>query len=204
MKDKEIRNYGSYTPILPTENEMQIQGVTKAWKDLKYVFYFICTAAVLFLCHFLFYYIQKWWDIAEINNGYMTCNPGTTGVIGSQLQFKIWRTESGFKLPYYSSGSLDEALQHHIVNAVVIQHGFLRNGDQYFCAAYDALYNLTMLDLPDTAKFNNTIIITPQFLIDGDLCWDKRGELYVVDTDSNPMADCGLPMYKSLLNPYIY
>ena len=46
------------------------------------------------------------------------------------------------------------------------------------------------------ANYENTIIIAPQFLINGDNCWDQYGKHHLINLSSTPPVDCDLPVWK--------
>lgn len=129
---------------------------------------------------------------------YENCNPGTMNDPESQKPFKTWVSDNGIKLPYYATGDLDKDHQKGITRAVIILHGFLRNANQYYCAAYNALMELDNLDEDGAPNFENTIVMAPQFLSNGDLCWDTDQHPsipQVTNLDVNPPIDCGLPIW---------
>lgn len=126
------------------------------------------------------------------------CHAGAMNDPETQMPFKTWTSDNGIKLPYYSTGDLDVDKQTKITRAVVIQHGFLRNANQYYCAAYDALMALDELQEEGAPSFENTIVMAPQFISNGDLCWDPENDPttpQVTDLDASPPVDCGLPVW---------
>ena len=128
------------------------------------------------------------------------CHPGTMNDPKTQMPFKTWVSDNGIKLPYYATGDLDTDGQKGIQRAVIIVHGFLRNGNQYYCASYNALMALDVLNIDGAPNFENTIVMAPQFLSNGDLCWDKDKDpssSRIIDLDSSPPVDCGLPVWYS-------
>ena len=147
-----------------------------------------------------------------------TCCPGTAGVVNGtyaatglpgpsdQLPWITWTTDLGVTLPYYSSGSIAETNQSNITNAVIIQHGLLRDANDYYCAAYSALQNITESLSGGSgygSSFENTIIIAPQFLVSGDICWDSNGFSYISNldpSDDGTVIDCGIPFWENDAN----
>jgi hypothetical protein len=150
------------------------------------------------------------------NSTNTTYNTNTT----PQLPWQSYVTDDGITVPYYSTGFLNEEGQMNITYAVIIQHGFLRNANNYFCDAYDALVNATRAYFnstgssgdpqfdPNLRTLNNTIIVAPQFVSPGDVCWPLDGLPTIVDL-SDYESTCGLPIWsidewvtgESSLNP---
>ena len=89
------------------------------------------------------------------------------------------------KLPFYSNLDLNEQ-NDGITQAVILQHGNLRNADQYYCAALSAIGNL-----------QNTLIIVPQFYIDSDTCYSDALNQYVRINSSLESTTCGFPVWTS-------
>jgi hypothetical protein len=104
------------------------------------------------------------------------CTPGTFRN-STQLPQFIWKPfpkdDQSFSLPIYWTHPLDE-YNPNITTAIIVQHGNLRNANDYFCSALDsfqkALNDTIASSHLDPSKF---IIISPQFLVDGDLCWNE-------------------------------
>ena len=91
--------------------------------------------------------------------------------MNNQLQF-----------PLYSTHSLDILNQFNIRNILIVQHGNLRNANDYFCAAVNSLASLNI-------ESSTVLIIAPQFLIPNDTIWDTFGNLQT--------STSTLPIYAS-------
>jgi hypothetical protein len=153
------------------------------------------------------------------------CSPGTFGALGSnstenstvideectgfnnqtgqclttQLPWQVYITDDNIHIPYYSNGQLTLMNQRNITYALIVQHGFLRNANQYFCDAYGSLVNVTNKNTgidPSGWTLNDTIIIAPQFVSPGDICWDRQGGAHVINI-SEPDTSCELPLWNN-------
>jgi hypothetical protein len=115
-----------------------------------------------------------------------TCNPGIFND-PSQLSFDYWKPNSdlSYQFPIYWTHPLDQRSE-TVEQAIIVQHGNLRNANDYFCAAITSYqqaveeeirqeYSLDSMEEIDFSLFDfyyqKTIILAPQFLIDKDLCW---------------------------------
>jgi hypothetical protein len=109
-------------------------------------------------------------------------NPCIPGVYNtpSQLPWSVWQVDEYLKIPIYATRDLDSRNQAEIQNVVIIQHGNLRNANNYFCAAMDSL--------SESPEFDSYLVIGTQFLNIGDNCWEYGLLKTVTDTFS-----CGLP-----------
>lgn len=119
--------------------------------------------------------------------------------ITSQLRYTTWipYESSLLTLPLYTTHDLD-VIQPLIKNAVIIQHGNLRNGNDYFCSCMNALKNATAKLSNGIMYADSTICIAPHFLIDTDVCWDDNGIVGTVNVN----AASGLPIHTC--NHYIW
>ena len=103
--------------------------------------------------------------------GYKKCIPGKFSSL-DQLPFSIWTTEHGIRLPIYSTGNIDAFNQYNYTSAVIIQHGFQRNGNDYFCAGNSALYKVSQERFSMIIKYESSLFYDNQicvFLSTGDL-----------------------------------
>jgi len=72
-----------------------------------------------------------------------------------------------FSIPLYTTNDIS-TYSGDIKHAIIIQHGNLRNANDYFCGAVNSLKE-SIQNNPNLAM--STIIIAPLFLNDQDLCW---------------------------------
>jgi hypothetical protein len=97
-------------------------------------------------------------------------------------------------IPFYSNiADISTIVSDDITHAVILQHGNLRNADQYQCAGSLALssHNATIV---------NTIIISTQFLVENDTCWNKESNSYINIKSSSQLSmesSCGFPIWSS-------
>jgi hypothetical protein len=98
------------------------------------------------------------------------CYPGQKGDIASQLPLHVWRppTAPSLVLPLYTTHTLNEQDQKQVVTAIIVQHGNLRNANDYYCAAVNSLG----ASGSPQSFVDSVAIIAPQFSTAGDLCWD--------------------------------
>ncbi|RYG66591.1 hypothetical protein EON64_09435, partial [archaeon] len=154
-------------------------------------------AIVSFLVFVSFIIITAKYSRPTTSNQYLTpmpmpCAPGVVRT-GSQLQFSAWAPAEvpGLKLPLYWTQPLDEP-DDTVEHAVIVQHGNLRNANDYFCGAVNSLLSL---DLP-AYRLQSYVIIAPLFLGDSDVCWDaatgQRGNVQLSNGSS-----CGYPVWSS-------
>jgi peptidoglycan/xylan/chitin deacetylase (PgdA/CDA1 family) len=97
----------------------------------------------------------------------MPCIPGKFGDILTQLPLQSW-TPPGkdYSLPLYSTHNLNEIdFSKKIYSALIIQHGNVRNANNYFCGAVNSLLES---NLP-LKLLESIIVIAPYFPIQGDL-----------------------------------
>lgn len=110
------------------------------------------------------------------------CSPGIYNT-PNQLPWKTWSTANHINIPLYSTHDLDLPLQYNIESVIILIHGNLRNGNDYFCAGIHSLPSL------DPSKY---MIVTPQFLILGDNCFENGFVKTITMNDS-----CHVPFYHS-------
>jgi hypothetical protein len=130
------------------------------------------------------------------------CNAGTFRSPSSQLPPFFWQpfSNDSMGLPVYWTHPLTE-FSPNITTALIIQHGNLRNANNYFCSAIESIQQVL-----DELKRNNSesfsldqssyLIISPQFLTDGDLCWDTSSHSYQT-IDSSKGIDCNYYLWTS-------
>jgi hypothetical protein len=131
------------------------------------------------------------------------CKSGTFRDPQSQLKPFLWNPFSPkssqklfpvyWTLPLSSSHSLSTASS-RIRKAIIVQHGNLRNGNDYFCSAVEAIQQINASSPSfDSSSF---IIIAPQFLIEGDLCWNPTLQQFQT-IDLSEGVDCGQYVWDS-------
>lgn len=98
------------------------------------------------------------------------CNPGVFRDVG-QLPYSLWQPypEQDLYLPVYWTHPITE-VNYDIKYAIIIQHGNLRNANNYFCGAINSLQQIVS-ESGGKVSSKSYYIIAPQFLIDGDICW---------------------------------
>jgi len=123
------------------------------------------------------------------------CDPGSFRT-PSQLSHTYWSLPNNNNndgdavrvLPLYTTNSLD-VFDARITRVVLVQHGNLRNGNDYFCGAVNSVRGADL----DDDEMSSIMIVAPQFLIDDDLCWhkDTHQALNVRASEGNV---CGYPL----------
>jgi len=130
----------------------------------------------------------------------------------SQLPLTYWRPFEGneaaaaafgwedFRLPVYSTHNLSD-MHLHVKTIVVVQHGNLRNANDYFCGAVNSFRtHLMHMEDEESAQLlsEQVAIVAPIFLIEGDLCWDDTASpAKVVNLHSIPMVTCNQPVWSN-------
>lgn len=135
-----------------------------------------------------------------------------------QMRYSYWRPlaangEGAIVFPLYTTGNLDQPVHPGIKRAVILQHGNLRNGNEYFCSAINVLrdfYAVAQRKLDNNARagartqgassdpssamdLENYLIIVPQFVIEDDFCWmPDSGLMQAIRIE--PPSTCGLPL----------
>lgn len=94
-------------------------------------------------------------------------------------------------IPIYSTHDMDRADHRQITSAVLIQHGNLRNGNDYFCGAVNSL-----IQSQNDTVMQSTIVVAPQFLVQGDQCWDKDMKSSIINA-SDIGTWCGFHIWSS-------
>lgn len=119
------------------------------------------------------------------------CKPGRYRN-SDQLPYSYWRQSDGLVLPVYTTDSLD-ALNSRATRAVIVQHGNLRNGNEYFCAAVNVLRGELTLNPALNLTLEDFIVVSPQFLVEDDYCWYPASGLMEAIRVAPPSL-CGLPL----------
>lgn len=89
-------------------------------------------------------------------------------------------------IPHYANADINVANE-NISDAVIIQHGNLRNADQYLCAAQNAISRV---------NDSSTLILATQFLIHNDSCWNaKTDSLNKINIHED--TTCGYPIWSN-------
>ena len=131
-------------------------------------------------------------DEFNYNVSMKICIPGKFGDLYSQLPLSTW-TPPGkdFSLPLYSTHDLNEIGYKKIHSVVIVQHGNLRNANDYFCGAVNSL--LESNTSPEL--MSSILIISPYFPIENDICWDKITKIPQIITDLT--NSCGYPIWSN-------
>jgi hypothetical protein len=119
------------------------------------------------------------------------CVPGKFGDMYSQLPLQTW-TPPGkdFSLPMYSTHNLNEIGSKKIHAAIIVQHGNLRNANDYFCGAVNSLLESEV----SAELMSSTLIIAPFFPILNDVCWDKMTNVPSIISE---FVNCGYPVWSN-------
>lgn len=126
-----------------------------------------------------------------------------------QMQYSYWKPPSingeykELLFPLYTTDDLD-VTHHGIKKAIILQHGNLRNGNEYFCAAINTLRTYAARTqneehvlaqenaLPSPINLDEYVVIAPQFLIEDDYCWYQSRLMEAIRLD--PPSTCNLPI----------
>lgn len=114
---------------------------------------------------------------------YFPCLPGVFGTL-TQLKWDSWAVNRDVNIPMYTTHDID-AYHPEIEYVIILQHGNLRNANNYYCAALESLSS--------SSESEKYLIIAPQFLIEGDACWDVNGSMGTVTVNYS----CGFMVYTS-------
>jgi hypothetical protein len=120
---------------------------------------------------------QHFYDIHE------TCKPGIFRNPNTQLPTFTWTlpvqsTDGSYlKMPMYWTRPIDQ-VHPDIKQVVIIQHGNLRNANEYFCGALTSIQELHLIKgnheiLHNGERLDSVLIVAPHFLVEGDLCWNE-------------------------------
>lgn len=99
-----------------------------------------------------------------------TCEPGIFRDVG-QLPYSLWQpySEQDMYLPMYWTHPISQ-VNNDVKYAIIVQHGNLRNANDYFCAAVESLQEILNMTSNKISP-KSFYIISPQFLVDDDICW---------------------------------
>jgi len=130
---------------------------------------------------------------------YSNCLPGEFRG-PDQLQFQSWSAKTAVvngsndltvNVPLYSNFLLDKT-NLNVKKAIITQHGNLRNANTYFCSVVTSIVGIDEY----SDKLGEYLIIAPQFLIDGDVCWDSHTNQRLTVKTSEGIT-CGYPIFTS-------
>jgi hypothetical protein len=130
------------------------------------------------------------------------CKAGTFRDPQSQLKPFLWNPffpkSSQKSFPVYwtlpLSSHSSTVASSRIKKAIIVQHGNLRNGNDYFCSAVEAIRQINASSPSfDSSSF---IILSPQFLIEGDLCWNPTIQQFQT-IDLSEGVDCDQYVWDS-------
>lgn len=161
-------------PFLNEKDEIQLMnGQKRRWSRLYFVFVFLF--ALIFTITISF--SKSKLDLNQSSNiaAYSihdSCQPGIFGQF-SQLKPFAWKIfdDTSEAFPIYWTHNLNEKNE-EVKKAIIIQHGNLRNANDYFCAAVQSIQEII------NHQLDHYMIIAPQFLVDKDLCWNDTINSY--------------------------
>ena len=132
--------------------------------------------------HILYHQFQQ--SLLPQRNLSLSCDICSPGVYNtpSQLPWRTWSTNH-INIPLYTTHDLELTSQYNIESVVILLHGNLRNCNDYFCAGVQSLPPM------DSSKY---LIITPEFLILGDNCYENGVLKTITENDS-----CNVPYFHS-------
>ena len=130
-------------------------------------------------------------DDTNSNTTMKTCIPGKFGDMYSQLPLQTWIPPGkDIRIPMYSTHNLNEIGSRKIHSAIIVQHGNLRNANDYFCGAVNSLLESGV----SFELMQSTLIIAPFFPIQNDICWDQLTNIPRPITDG---VNCGYPIWSN-------
>lgn len=97
------------------------------------------------------------------------------------------------KIPVYSTHDLENQPMDDVTRVIIIQHGNLRNANDYFCGTVNSLYSSTA----GPSEISSTLIVAPQFLIHGDSCWVTPSSSRQIVNELDFNTWCGFPIWTS-------
>ena len=128
---------------------------------------------------------------SDVNISMQLCVPGKFGDIYSQLPLTTWQPPGkDFNLPLYTTHNLNEIGLKKVHSVIIVQHGNLRNANDYFCGAVNSLIESNI----SPELFSSTLIIAPYFPIISDVCWDLSTNIPQIITDT---INCGYPIWSN-------
>lgn len=133
------------------------------------------------------------------------CVPGefrSTNELKFERMTLTFRNNIPIDIPIYFTHNLNLMNHKKVTTAVIVQHGNLRNANDYFCGLVNSLL---LSQESDTVNIHNYAIIAPQFLTDGDLCWPPSPTDDALDTTihshaisiQNKSSWCGFQVWSS-------
>jgi hypothetical protein len=115
--------------------------------------------------------------------------------IGHERLAAVNRAGHEVSIPIMTTHSFHSVYEHKDVTAaVIIQHGFARNGKEYFCTAVDALQNSTLQ--PEDKK--NVLVVSPQVFSRGDQCCNPYTKILTKIDQDDENTWCGYPIFNSV------
>lgn len=203
MESIDLDTMDENTSLLWKEEDIQ----SKRLRRSSYLFFLVVVIVVVVL---VFSLRQNFYD-SSYNNRYI--DPFTTSSMlgsnslsyydisskceavsgGNPLPYFYWTpkqdsssnpaTSTALRFPLYYTHPIDQA-NPSIKHIVIVQHGNLRNGNDYFCAALASIQSLQTSSSTSSINLQEYLIIATQFLSDTDKCYDS-------DTDTYQVMDVG-------------
>lgn len=211
-----------YTPILDSieENEEFSPSLTKHFSSQSFKrehdgvkSRLILLTIILFALYFIGpTYLLRGRDIEVIDdipiidwNNSSLCVPGefrSTDELKLERLTLAYRNNVPIDIPIYFTHNLNMMGHKKVTTAVIVQHGNLRNANDYFCGLVNSLL---LSRESDTVNIHNYAIIAPQFLTEGDLCWPPSDTDDALDTSmqshtislQNKSTWCGFQVWSS-------
>ena len=94
------------------------------------------------------------------------------------------------EVPVFSTHRLKGRVHPNVVSAVLVQHGNLRNGRDYFCTSVNSLSSRSQ----NTSKY---LILAPNFLSNGDLCWNENIKMTTTVNTTDSKTWCNFQVFAS-------
>lgn len=108
----------------------------------------------------------------------------------------LYDTKIQADIPFYFTHNLNfpaatNKQLSQIKSVIIIQHGNLRNGNDYFCGIINSL-----LLSKSTVQLQRFMVIAPQFLADGDICWNNKTSFSTINFQDKSTW-CNLQVFSS-------
>lgn len=108
----------------------------------------------------------------------------------------LYDTKLQTDIPFYFTHNLNfpaavNKQLNQIKSVIIIQHGNLRNGNDYFCGVINSL-----LLSKSTVQLQRFMVIAPQFLADGDICWNNKTSFSTISFQDKSTW-CNLQVFSS-------
>lgn len=133
----------------------------------------------------LLYSTVRIYDYKWDSNLTSVCGIYQSKIVDSKQRLSLI-THSGkvVDVPVFSTHKLKGRVHPNVISAVLVQHGNLRNGRDYFCTSVNSLSSRSQ----NTSKY---IILAPNFLSNGDQCWNEHTKTATTinTTDSGTWCD---------------